>query len=104
MMTPRNLRRLQRRLDDAIRLERNGAPPPAEIAAMMTKPASVDALYQVCVTVRRDGEPDRMIPVGPKMIQQAAGALCEAIGRMIAAGRERTWLNPIVAPCLPANH
>lgn len=104
MMTARNRRRLQRRLDDAIRLERNGAPPPPQIAARMTRPRQADELFQVCVTWRRADHPDRMIAVGPKMIRQAADAFAEAIRKMIAAGKERTWADPVVAPCLPVNH
>lgn len=100
MMTPRNLRRFQRRLDDAIRLERNGAPPPPEIAARMTKPRKADVLYQVCVTQRTPGMPDRMIAVGPKMIRQACEEFAAAIHEQIAKGKELRWADPVVAPCL----
>ena len=46
--------------------------------------------FQVHVERTSDGV---TIPVGPKMDPDGAAQFCEAINRMIAAGREKSWNN-----------
>jgi len=53
-------------------------------------------LYQVRVELR-DG---REIPVGPKVIKDAADQFLAAIKDQILAGREQRWANPRVVLCL----
>lgn len=95
-MTPRQQRRLLKRYENQIRLERNGAPIPPEIAAQMTKPKD-QALYQ-CVVEHRDPESkeEGLLAVGPKGSKELCEAFLYAIIAGIASGKERYWTNPHV--------
>lgn len=64
-----------------------GRPMPKPSRPMASKKL---ARYQVHVETR-DGQ---VIPVGPSATQQFAEMLCEAIGRQIGQGKEKTWSNP----------
>lgn len=55
-----------------------------------------EPLYQVHVE-QRGGE---VIPVGPKLLKWAAEMALVTIKTEIAAGREKTWGNPHLKPCL----
>src|ERR1700722_220740 len=87
-MTPKAQRRLQARLADQMRLERNGAPIPGEIAQFMTQPKPPPRLWQVLVE-RKGGGP---IPVGPRSENvDALAALADTINRAVKTGVERDW-------------
>lgn len=102
-MTPRNQRRLRKRLVAQIESEKiaraNGATLddiiPGDIAERMTKPKAPTMLYQVMVEQRKTGRP---VAVGPAWSEASAGALAEAIRKMILAGKERDWGNPVIVP------
>lgn len=96
-MSRRQRRAFKRQWDSQIEQERNGAPIPPEIAARMTRPAEPQQLYQVVVTKVADRLPLR---VGPMMTQDACGAIAEAINKQVALGRERTWADAVVVPCM----
>lgn len=95
-LTPKQSRRLFKQLDDQMALERNGAPPPPEIANRMTKIAEPE-LYQVWA--EPVGE-HIAVPLGPRWRKSSAEQLCEAISRMIMAGKEKRYSNPHVLPCI----
>lgn len=100
MMTLRQQRRAERKrrkaYDDQIRLERNGAPIPGEIAELMTKPV-VRALYQAKVDVKGEALP---LPISPKMGRSAAEMICTFVAAQIRNGKRPTWGNPRVELCL----
>jgi hypothetical protein len=89
-------KRLQRQLADQIRLERNGAPIPGEIAELMTKPKTFDDLYQVHVDVRGEAKP---VAVGPKFGKDAASMILEAVNAQICLGKLPGWGNARLEPC-----
>lgn len=95
-MTSRQKRALRRQFEDQIRLERNGAPPPPEIAAGMTKPRPLD-LFQVTVDTRAG--PRVVGPAGPR---EMCEMLAHAVRGQIALGRERLWSNPTVGRVIRA--
>lgn len=97
-MTSRQKRRFRQQFAAQVEQERNGAPIPGEIAALMTRPKRPDALYQVIVTVAETGA---LLPVGPAMMRDACGMFAEAVNRQVAAGRERVWTNAAVVPLTP---
>jgi hypothetical protein len=94
-MTPRQQRRLLKRYENQLRLERNGAPIPPEIAAKMTK-AEEATLYQ-CMVQTRD---NRIVAVGPKGARDFCEQFLFAILGNIASGKERDWFNPHVCAVL----
>lgn len=96
-MTPRQLRRLQKRLDAQMELERNGTPIPGEIEARMTK-LEPQQLYQIWVEVVGRKE---TIPVCPKMPEEFCEAILIEMNAQIALGKEKTWANPHILPCIP---
>jgi hypothetical protein len=73
-------------------LNPHGRPMPAPPRPIRSKP---EPLFQVQVEDTRSG---RAKLVGPRLVGQAAGMLCEAINREIAAGREKAWSNAHVVP------
>lgn len=91
-------RRFKKQFDDQVRLERNGAPVPPEIAARMTKPKAPDILWQVVVTKRATRQ---LIPIGPMMDEEACGMLAEAINVHVAAGKEKDWMKAEIVCCTP---
>jgi len=97
-MTSREKRRFREKFAAQVEQERNGAPIPGEIAALMTKPKLPDALHQVVVTLAGSGA---LLPVGPAMNRDACGMFAEAVNRQIAVGRERVWKNAAVVPLTP---
>lgn len=94
-LTPRKLRKLQKRLADQMEKERNGAPIPGEIAAKMTQMKD-ESLYQIVVEVRGRKEP---LAVCPKMPQQYCEAVLTAMNAQISLGREKVWSNPTIVLC-----
>lgn len=54
-------------------------------------------LYQVFV---EEVKTNKLIPVGPRMIQDACGELCAAINKMVHAGKEKEWANANLVPVL----
>ena len=97
-MLTRAQRRFKKQFDDQVRLERNGAPVPPEIAARMTKPKAPDELFQVVVThaVSR-----RLIPVTPMMRKDMCEEFAKAVNVHVAAGKEKTWMDAQVVACTP---
>ena len=57
-------------------------------------------LYQVHVEFRGTG---RVLPVGPKLTQEAAEMFCQAINVQIVHGKEKRWANPHVMPAATMN-
>jgi hypothetical protein len=98
-MTPRQLRRLKKRLDNQMERERNGEPIPGEIASRMTQ-LKDDTLYQIVVDVRGAKEP---LAVCPKMPKQYCEMVLFEINKMICLGKERLWSNPSIIPCATIN-
>lgn len=98
-MTSRQKRVFKRQWDSQIEQERNGAPVPGEIAALMTKPIEVQ-LWQVSVVRADNGQHQR---VGPAMIEDAVRGFAAAINQQIALGREKTWREATAVPCIRAN-
>jgi hypothetical protein len=97
-MTPRQQRRLKTHLADQMRLERNGAPIPGEIAQFMTKPKAPERLFQCWVAKRAGGE----IPFLPATTNEGAiGALVETINAFITMGRERDFTKAWVVELVP---
>ena len=94
-MTPRNLRRLQKRLADQMEQERNGAPIDGEVAARMTA-LKDDTLYQIVVEVRGQKKPLAVCPTMPK---EFCEAILVEINAQISLGKERVWSNPTLIPC-----
>lgn len=74
--------------------DRNGAPPPPEIAARMTKPKVADVGYQVFVDIR--GE-DGSRPISPKFIggdgEEVCGRILETVNAQICLGKLWGWGN-----------
>jgi len=97
-MTSREKRRFREQFAAQVEQERNGAPVPGEIAALMTKPKLPEPLYQVVVTVAETGA---LLPVGPAMMRDACGMFAEAVNKQVALGRERIWKNAAVIPLTP---
>lgn len=107
MSRPMFANRAQRRqYESQIEQERNGAPPPADILARMTKPKAADIAYQVFVDLK--GEEGSM-PVSPKFIggdgEEVCGRILETINAQICRGRLKGWGNARVerAVHVPAN-
>ena len=97
-MTPRQQRRLKIRLEDAERLERNGAPIHGEIAQYMTKPKAPTRLWQVLVE-RKVGHP---IPIGPMTENvNALSALADVINKSVKTGAERDWTKAWLVELVP---
>ena len=67
-----------------------GRPMPKPSREIKKAPPS---LYQVHVELTSTG---KQIPVGPKVNLELAERICEAIGVMIARGKEKTWSNPVL--------
>ena len=78
--------------------EERGAPIDPEIAAGMTKPKIEEPLYQV---VAIDRETRRLTPVFPAVIKSVAEEFLVAMNAMIAAGRDKNYVGPIVVPVTP---
>lgn len=98
-MTPRQQRRLKARLEDAERLERNGAPIHPEIAQYMTKPKAPPRLWQVIVE-RKVGHP---IPIGPMTENvDALAALADTINGSVKSGVERDWTKAWLVELVPS--
>jgi hypothetical protein len=89
-MTPRNARRILKRVAEQAEREANGAPMDAETAAHMTQPDE-KAVYQVLVMA--NGKPT---PVGFRAEQSVVENFAAAIRAEIKAGREKTWSEPLV--------
>lgn len=102
-MTPGERRRFKRQFDEQVRLERNGAPPPPEIAAQMTKPSVRQPLHQVVVDVAQDDGTRTMQIIGPALIQPVAEEFARTINRLVSSGQERTWSNAHVIACQGVN-
>lgn len=100
-MNRRQRRAFMRQWDAQIEQERNGAPIPGEIAERMTKPKPEVVLEQVCVDQLGENGVRTMRLVGPAMIPDAAAAFANAINKMVAAGREKTWANARTVACMP---
>ena len=105
-MNRRERRAFRAQWDQQINWERNATAAgqsyiPAEIAEGMTKPKD-ETLWQVVVS-RKTETGHQPLVVGPAMIRDAAGTFAEAINKMVAAGREKTWTNAIVVPVTPIN-
>lgn len=98
-MNSRAQRRLMRQYEDQLRLERNGAPPPPDILAKMTKPKDPELLYQVRVDVKGEARP---LPVGPKMNLEAAEMILVAVNSQIALGKLPAWGNTRVEAVQPS--
>lgn len=82
-----------------MRLERNGAPIPPEIAALMTQIKPPERLWQVIVERR---VPMKPISVGPRTTNQGAvAALCEAINKAVLAGIEKDWTKAWLVELVP---
>ena len=99
-LTPRQLRRQQKQLDHQMEEERNGAPIPPEIAAKMTKLNEQPMLYQLWVEVKGRIGP---LAVGPRMSKEALEGVVSAVNQQIALGKEKTWGNPHILPCVLLN-
>lgn len=101
-MLNRAQRRAQSRMREQFRSqveqERNGAPIPPEIAALMTKPKPPDQLWQVMVTVNGSGN---RVPLGPMMCADACGQAVEAVNRQITTGQRRDWTKAEAYPMTP---
>lgn len=80
-----------RQLED----ERNGAPVPPEIAAMMTKPREDETLFQVGVTSRLT---KKVHFLGPMMSADACGISVEDINKQILGGQRRDWSHAAAFP------
>ena len=89
-MTPRNTRRLMKRIAEQAERERNGAPMDAETAAHMTQPDEKE-VYQVIVM--QSGKPT---PVGFRAEKSVIEEFAAAIRAQIKAGHEKTWSEPLV--------
>lgn len=97
-MTPRQQRRFREQFRKQVEEERNGAPIPPEVAAMMTKPKEQVILHQVMITVRETG---KKVALGPKMLKDACGQIAEAVNKQIISGQRRDWSVAEVVPLTP---
>lgn len=97
-MTLRQQRRAEasfrKRMSAQMERDRNGAPPPADLAARMTKPKAPDAAYQVFVDIA--GE-DGSRPISPKFMgevgQEACYRVLETVNAQICLGKFKGWGN-----------
>ena len=92
-MTPKEKRRFYKQLNEKIEQERNWPDKPVdpEISQRMTKPVD-RPVYQCYVLVA--GVPT---PVGPSLDNKPViEEFAAAIRTQIAAGKERTWSEPLV--------
>lgn len=100
------MNRSQRRAQKAFReqfrsqveQERNGAPIPPEIAALMTKPKGEDVLFQVGVTVRATR---KVFFLGPKMNEDACRQIASDVNTQIIQGQRRDWTFADAYPLTP---
>lgn len=94
-LSPRNLRRLKKRLDHQMEQERNGAPVPGEILSRMTR-EEPDELFQIWVEPKGESH---AIPLGPMMRRMSCEKVLEAVNKQIALGKAALWGNPHIVPC-----
>jgi hypothetical protein len=97
-MTPRQQRRFREQFRKQVEQERNGAPIPPEIAALMTKPKEQEILHQIVVTVRAT---KKKVALGPMMSKDACGLSAEAINRQITLGQRWDWIHAEIVPMTP---
>lgn len=97
-MTPRQQRRFREQFRRQVEQERNGAPIPGDVAALMTKPKDPVILHQVMITVRGTG---KKVALGPKMLKDACGLIAEAVNKQILSGQRRDWSVAEVVPLTP---
>lgn len=97
-MTPRQKRRFREQFRKQVEEERNGAPIPGDVAALMTKPKEQVILHQVMITVRGSG---KKVPLGPRMSKDACGICAEAVNKQIISGQRRDWSVAEVVPLTP---
>lgn len=94
-LTAMAMNRAQRRqYESQVERDRNGAPPPADIAARMTNPKVADIGYQVFADIR--GE-DGSRPISPKFIggdgEEVCSRILEAVNAQICLGKLKGWGN-----------
>ncbi len=96
-MTPRQQKAFRKAFAAQVEQERNGAPIPHEVAALMTKPKAVEQLWQVVATTREGG----LLSVAPMMGKPYADEMASTINRYISEGKEKDWINAVVVPMTP---
>lgn len=94
----RNLRKLHRRFEQQLEQERNGAPIPGDIAALMTKPKVREELYQVRADVKDQSGRTSVLPVGPKIGLDACEQILIAVNGQISLGKLPGWANARMEP------
>ncbi len=82
-------------LQSQIEQERNGMPIPPDIAASMTQPRKMEALFQIGVTLKDTGA---VRFLGPMMSAEALGPAIEAINRQILTGARDDWTHAEAYP------
>lgn len=96
MMT-REKRRLKKAYEEALRLERLGAPTDViypGISERLTKPRPKELLWQVWVETKTK----KIMPIGPAIGRSVADQLASTIRRFIAEGKETVWRDAQVFP------
>jgi hypothetical protein len=100
-MNRRQRRAFMAQFQSQVEQERNGAPVPPEVAAMMTKPKPKQVLHQVVVDWANEDGSTELMPVFPAVIEDCARMFQRAIEEQISLGTCRTMRNPRIVPCMP---